>query len=131
MKKILLIGFLSVVVSRVIAQDPQFSQYYQAPLYLNPGFTGITPQQRVVLNHRIQWPNLPQAFVTTAVSYDIFVDELKSGFGIMATNDKMGSAGWRTTTAALLYSYKVRINDKIVFSPGLQFGYGINGLDRT
>ncbi|MEQ9593265.1 MAG: PorP/SprF family type IX secretion system membrane protein [Cyclobacteriaceae bacterium] len=113
------------------AQDPQFSQFYQAPLYLNPGFTGITPQQRLVVNHRIQWPNLPQAFSTYAASYDIFVDELRSGFGIMATTDKMGSAGWRTSTFGLLYSYKVRLNDKIVFSPGLYFGYGINGLDRT
>jgi hypothetical protein len=68
------------------AQDPQFSQYYQAPLYMNPGFTGITPQQRFVLNNRIQWPNLPQAFTTYAASYDIFVDELRSGFGILATS---------------------------------------------
>ncbi|MBY0435549.1 MAG: type IX secretion system membrane protein PorP/SprF [Cyclobacteriaceae bacterium] len=113
------------------AQDPQFSQYYQSPLYLNPGFTGITPQQRLTFNHRIQWPNLPQAFSTFAASYDIWVDELKSGFGVLATTDKMGSAGWRTTNVSLLYSYKLRINDKIVFSPGLSFGYGINGLDRT
>jgi type IX secretion system PorP/SprF family membrane protein len=100
-------------------------------LYLNPAFTGITPQQRLTFNHRIQWPNLPQAFSTFAASYDIWVDELKSGFGVLATTDKMGSAGWRTTTASLLYSYKVKINDKLVFSPGLSFGYGINGLDRT
>jgi type IX secretion system PorP/SprF family membrane protein len=113
------------------AQDPQFSQYYQAPLYLNPGFTGITPQQRLVLNNRIQWPNLPQAFTTFAFSYDIFVDELRSGFGALVTTDKMGSAGWRTTTANLLYSYKVRITDKVVFSPGLTFGFGNNGLDRS
>ena len=113
------------------AQDPQFSQYYQAPLYLNPGFTGITPQQRLVVNNRIQWPNLPQAFNTFMASYDIWVDELRSGFGILASTDKMGSAGWRTTTVGLTYSYKVRINEKIVFSPGLYFGYGVNGLDRT
>jgi len=113
------------------AQDPQFSQYYQSPLYLNPGFTGITPQQRAVFNNRIQWPNLPQAFTTFAASYDIWVDELRSGFGILATTDKMGSAGWRTTTAGLSYSYKVKLNEKIVFSPGLYFGYGINGLDRS
>ncbi|HYG20852.1 MAG TPA: type IX secretion system membrane protein PorP/SprF [Ohtaekwangia sp.] len=112
-------------------QDPQFSQYYQAPLYLNPGFTGITPQQRVVVNHRLQWPSLPQAFATYAFSYDIFVDELRSGFGVQAMVDKMGSAGWRTTTLGLLYSYKVRLNKKIVFSPGLYFGYGSNGIDRS
>lgn len=122
---------LAAVVPGAFAQDPQFSQYYQAPLYLNPGFTGITPQQRIVLNHRIQWPNLPQAFSTYAASYDIFIDELRSGFGFLFTTDKMGSAGWRTTTASLLYSYKIKLTEKIVFSPGLSFGYGSNGLDRS
>jgi type IX secretion system PorP/SprF family membrane protein len=115
----------------VRAQDPQFSQYYMAPLYLNPGFTGTTPQQRAVFNYRIQWPSLPKAFTTYSASYDIFVPELRSGFGLMATNDKMGSAGWHSTTVSLLYSYKVKLTKKIVFSPGLNFGYGTNGLDRS
>ena len=122
---------LIAVIPEAFGQDPQFSQYYQAPLYLNPGFTGITPQQRFVLNHRIQWPNLPQAFSTYAFSYDIFVNELRSGFGVLVTTDKMGSAGWRTTTASLMYSYKLKLTDNIVFSPGLSFGYGSNGLDRS
>lgn len=132
MKQIAIIVIVVLSVGGVgYAQDPQFSQYYQAPLYLNPGFTGITQQQRIAINHRLQWPNLPQAFATYSASYDIWVDELSSGFGILATTDKMGSAGWRTTTVGLNYSYKVRLNDKIVFSPGLYFGYGINGLDRS
>jgi type IX secretion system PorP/SprF family membrane protein len=131
MKRILLLLLTNMLLLVSYAQDPQFSQYYQAPLYLNPGFTGITNQQRAVINHRIQWPSLPQAFSTYAFSYDIFVNELKSGFGVLMTTDKMGSAGWRTTTAGLLYSYKVRISDKFVFSPGLYFGYGSNGLDRS
>lgn len=122
-------GILLSVVA--FAQDPQFSQYYQNPLYLNPGFTGITPQQRATFNHRLQWPNLPQAFSTFSASYDIWVDELKSGFGILAWTDKMGSAGWRTTNVDLMYSFKVKVNEKWVFSPGINFGYGINGLDRT
>ncbi len=127
----MLILFVAVAGREVSAQDPQFSQFYQAPLYLNPGFTGITPQQRLVLNHRIQWPSLPQAFSTYAFSYDIFVNELRSGFGFLFTTDKMGSAGWRTTTASLMYSYKVKLTEDIVFSPGLSFGYGLNGLDRS
>ena len=131
MKKFLPILILISAGFGAAAQDPQFSQYYQAPLYLNPGFTGITPQQRVVLNHRLQWPSLPQAFSTYAASYDIFVNELRSGFGFLFTTDKMGSAGWRTTTVSLLYSYKVKLTENIVFSPGLSFGYGTNGLDRS
>ena len=130
MKRYLLIAF-TIFCGSAGAQDFQLSQYYQAPLYLNPGFTGITPQQRIVLNHRVQWPSLPQAFATYALSYDIFVNELRSGFGVLVTTDKMGSAGWRTNTASLLYSYKVKLTDRIVFSPGLSFGYGSNGLDRS
>jgi type IX secretion system PorP/SprF family membrane protein len=131
MKKIILLGLTCLCTIVCQAQDPQFSQYYSAPLYLNPGFTGITEQQRAVVNHRIQWPNLPQAFSTYAASYDIFVNELRSGFGVLFTTDKMGSAGWTTTTLGFLYSYKVKISEKIVFSPGLSFGYGSNGLDRS
>ena len=131
MKKFLPIAFVFVFGVLVKAQDPQFSQYYNAPLYLNPGFTGITEQQRFVINHRIQWPNLPQAFNTYSASYDIWIDELRSGIGIMATTDKQGTAGWRSTNFGMLYSYKVKLNDKLVFSPGLYFGYGFNGLDRT
>ncbi|MEM7108632.1 MAG: type IX secretion system membrane protein PorP/SprF, partial [Bacteroidota bacterium] len=113
----------------LFGQDPQFSQFYNAPLYLNPGFTGITPQQRLVVNHRLQWPNLPQTFATYAVSYEMFIGELNSGFGLMATTDLQGSGGWRTTNAGLLYSYKVRLNQNWVFSPGIYFGYGWQGID--
>ena len=130
-RALLLVSVLLNVAAQAVSQDPQFSQYYQSPLYLNPGFTGITNQQRATFIHRIQWPELPQSFATFAASYDIWVDELRSGFGILATTDKMGSAGWRTTTVNLNYSYKVRLNEKLVFSPGLSFGYGINGLDRS
>ncbi|ELR68670.1 hypothetical protein C900_05933 [Fulvivirga imtechensis AK7] len=132
LKRIILVLLIAgVVVVDSQAQDPQFSQFYAAPLYLNPGFTGITPQQRLVVNHRVQWPNLPQAFSTYSASYEIFVDDLKSGFGLLATTDKMGSAGWRTSYAGLLYSYKVRVSKNWVFSPGLYFAYGTNGIDRS
>lgn len=131
MRRILVLSVLLVVVKVGLSQDFQFSQYYQAPLYLNPGFTGITQQQRVSFNHRVQWPNLPKAFATYAASYDIFVDELRSGFGVQLTADKMGTAGWQTTNVNLLYSFKVKLTEKLVFSPGLVFGYGTNGIDRS
>ena len=131
MKRSLLIVISLFVVLCVRAQDIQFSQYYQAPLFLNPGYTGITPQQRVVFNHRTQWPNLPQAYSTYAASYDIFVEELRSGFGMLLTTDKMGSAGWQTSTFNVLYSFKVKITENLVFSPGLVFGSGTHGIDQS
>lgn len=131
MQRILLVGVMLLMAVTGYSQDFQFSQYYQAPLYLNPGFTGITQQQRVAFNHRVQWPNLPKAFATYAASYDIFVDELRSGFGLQFTNDRMGSAGYQNTNVNLLYSFKVRLTEKLVFSPGLVFGYGTSGIDRN
>jgi type IX secretion system PorP/SprF family membrane protein len=50
---------------------------------------------------------------------------------MLFTTDKMGSAGWRSTTVNLQYSYKVKLTNNLVFSPGISFGYGTNGLDRT
>lgn len=43
----------------------------------------------------------------------------------------MGTAGWQTTNFNLLYSFKVKLTDKLVFSPGLVFGYGTHGIDRS
>lgn len=131
MRKISLTLIFSIVTLHAMSQDPQFSQYYQAPLYLNPGFTGITKGQRLIVNHRLQWPNLPQAFSTYAASYDVFLQDINSGIGVQFMSDKMGSANWKSTSASLHYSYKIRLTDKLVFSPGLSFGFGTNGLDRS
>jgi type IX secretion system PorP/SprF family membrane protein len=131
MKNIKLILIFMLIAVMASAQDAQFSQYYQAPMYLNPGFTGITQGHRVVVNHRLQWPNLPHAFSTYAASYDVSLEKIRSGVGVLFTNNKIGSAGWRSTNISLLYSYKVRLTEEIVFSPGLSFGYGTNGLDRS
>jgi len=131
MKRINYIVFFVLLTHVTVAQDPIFSQFFQAPLYLNPGFTGLTPQQRLVLNNRIQWPGLPQAFTTYALSYDVRLDELNSGLGALLTTDRIGSANWYTTNLTLFYSYSIRLSKKMVLSPGASYGYGINGLDRT
>lgn len=113
------------------SQDVHFSQYYQSPLYLNPGFTGAAEYQRLIANHRLQWPGLPDAFSTYAFSYDAYLQQLRSGLGISFTSDKLGSAGWTTTAANILYAYKIKLSRDLVFSPGLSFGYGTNGIDRS
>lgn len=111
------------------AQDPQFSQYYAAPLYLNPSFAGTIPGQRVTFNSRAQWTQLESPFMTYAVSYDLYSDHLNSGFGIMAITDKAGSANLHTTSIGVLYSSKIQISDNWMVSPGLNFSYGNRGVD--
>lgn len=38
---------------------------------------------------------------------------------------------WNSKNAQLFYSYKISLTDALVFFPGLSFGYGTNGLDRS
>ena len=110
--------------------DPTFSQFSAAPMSVNPGFTGSTATHRVIFNGRVQWPNLPQAFQTMAVSYDFWRPELKSGFGLQVIADKAGSAELKNTTARFNYSYKIMVGNWVV-SPGIYFGYSFNSFDAN
>ncbi|MDH5379429.1 MAG: PorP/SprF family type IX secretion system membrane protein [Cyclobacteriaceae bacterium] len=111
------------------AQDQHYSQFYNAPLYLNPAFTGTSPQQRIILNNRIQWPVLPQAYTSYSLSYDLSRPALKSGFGLLLNTDKAGEAGLRSTSAGLIYSYKVQMENKWVLTPAVYFGYGSRSIN--
>lgn len=110
-------------------QDPQFSQYYAAPLYLNPAFAGTSTGHRFIANYRNQWPNLYNGFVTYSVSYDYHLEGLKSGVGLLAMVDQAGSANLTSTNISFIYSYKVQLANKWVFTPGLSFGYANRSID--
>ena len=128
-KAILLFTLCLIWVSKTNAQDAQFSQFYAAPLYLNPGFAGATVEHRFIVNNRIQWPSLPKTFTTYNFSYDFNMHNLNSGLGILATSDRAGIANLQSTTINAIYSYKIKFNHGWIVSPGIQFGYNIRTLD--
>lgn len=117
------------VCSAAQAQDPEFSQYYAAPLYLNPAFAGTSVDHRFIANYRNQWPNISQAFQTYAFSYDYNLDQYNSGLGFMIMADKAGSANLKSTQFNFQYSYKVKLSDKFILSSGLNFGVGSRNID--
>jgi len=128
MKGLLIFLFITVSVC-LNAQDPQFSQYYAAPLYLNPAFTGTTQDHRFIANYRNQWPNAARGFVTYAFSYDYNLYNYNSGIGFLATVDQAGTAGMKSSQFNFLYSYKWNISSKWVVSAGLNFGYAFRSID--
>ena len=124
-----LLAVVVFVATDVKAQDPQFSQFYAAPLYLNPSFAGTTDQHRIAINHRLQWPSLPNAYSTYAFSYDYNLPELNSGLGILATTDKAGSGDLRATNIGVIYSYKINLMNKWIVSPSVHASYGLRDLN--
>jgi type IX secretion system PorP/SprF family membrane protein len=118
---VLLAGFLSgVCENKVVAQDPQFSQFYAAPLYLNPALTGSTGQARAGINYRNQWPAIDANFTTMSAYFDYFIEDKRSGVGIILNRDVEGLAGLRSLSVGLQYSYELEITKNIGFRPGAQ-----------
>jgi type IX secretion system PorP/SprF family membrane protein len=119
--------FLSVigllVHSSAFAQDPQYSQYYAAPLYLNPAFAGSELTGRVGFNYRNQWPSIDAQFTTYSAFYDTYLEDYNSGIGIMLMQDTEGAAKLQSTTISAIYSYELKLSDNLYFRPGFQASY--------
>lgn len=128
-KKIWLSALLALSTLVGSGQDQQYTQFYAASTYLNPAFVGNTIQHRIIGNYRHQWPSIPGAFVSYNASYDIAVPTINSGFGVMFSHDKAGSAGLTYTSINLQYAYEVQLNRNLFFKPGLQWGFNWAGLD--
>jgi len=116
----LLMVFILCSKGVVTAQDPQFSQFYAAPLYLNPALTGATGQARAGLNYRNQWPAIEARFTTMSVYFDYFIEDKNSGVGVILTRDQEGLAGLRSLNIGLQYSYELEITKNLGFRPGVQ-----------
>ena len=104
----------------VTAQDPQYSQFYAAPLYLNPAMAGATGQARAGINYRNQWPAIDANFTTMSAYFDYFIEDKNSGVGIILTRDREGLAGLRSLSVGLQYAYELQINENLGFRPGIQ-----------
>lgn len=105
------------------SQDPQFSQFYANPLYLNPALAGATICPRGIGNFRDQWPGVGGAYVTYSASYDQYVDFIHGGVGLLVMADRAGGGTLNTTTISLMYAYKFNISDHIYASTAIRAGY--------
>ncbi|MEE9372954.1 MAG: PorP/SprF family type IX secretion system membrane protein [Saprospiraceae bacterium] len=127
-----LFSFVIILLSLAMsqAQDPIYSQFYNAPLQLNPAFAGNSTNALVAINYRNQWPNWgPKAYATYSVSYDQFFDLINSGFGINVNSDNSGDGIFVTNRISGIYSYRLKFNDDFQAKIGLEASATQNRLD--
>ena len=124
-----ILAFILFLPELVTAQDPQFSQFYSAPLYLNPAFAGAAQLTRVGGNYRNQWPSLEANFVSYSAWADHFIDDKNSGIGFLVGRDQANVSGLRSTTVAGYYAYQLPLNDIFTLRVGFQGGYTLRSLD--
>lgn len=133
LKKIRIVIFSILLIGTGFsqAQDPQFSQFYANPLFLNPALTGSIECGRAVLNYRNQWPSLSNAYVSYNASYDQYIPGIRSGIGIFAMSDRQGDGALVRNSISAFYSYKLKVSESILISFGVQGSYYQAKLDQS
>ena len=129
MKKIFTTAVCSLFSLIVFAQDMQYSQFYAAPLYLNPALAGANSCSRLSTNYRNQWREIPGGFNSYIVSYDHCIPTKNFGFGFMLNHDRAGTGQLGSTTASLIYAYQLNLTRKLTISTGFQGTYNSRSLN--
>ena len=122
---------LFILSASARAQDPQFSQFYASPIYLNPAFTGVTYEHRMIANYRNQWLGITKAYQTYAATYDYNMSNLNSGFGLIILRDAAGSSKYTTTNIGGSYAYHFAVTKFQEVRMGVQFNYVTKGIDYS
>lgn len=123
---LLFIGF-AVCSLQSLAQDVAMSQYFSAPLHLNPALAGISYGPRATVNYRNQWSALGDGFnggyTTYMAGFDMHIAPIKGGIGALFVADQVMNGIYATYRASVMYSQQFKINRKMAIKLGVEGTY--------
>ena len=132
----LIIGML--LFNRTMAQDLHFSQYFNAPILVNPANTGFNPDNdyRLGINYRTQYANLGSPYKTMSAWGDVklFADRFENGWiglGGMLLKDDAGSGSLSATSGFATIAYHQMIGYNSLLSGGFGLGFVNKRIDIT
>ncbi len=118
------------------AQGMHFSQYYNAPMLLNPANTGLMSDYdyRAGVNFRNQWASLPVPYKTFSAYADFQLFRKKQetnwmGAGLAFYNDKAGNGDLSLTRTEAFIAYHIEIGSNSMISGGLSGAYVQRSVD--
>ena len=120
----------TTATSHLFAQDLHFSQYFNAPLLVNPANTGFAPDvdYRVGVNYRNQWANLiSNPYKTFSVWGDaqLFNNRFENGWlgiGGALLRDVAGSGSLTSTRGFASVAYHQMLGFGSLLSAGFNIG---------
>jgi len=120
-------------------QSMHFSQYYNAPLLLNPANTALMPDEdyRAGLNYRNQWAVVPVPYNTFSAFGDFKVGGNKNnenhnnwlGIGLAFFNDNAGDGNLALNEIQGSLAYHLQLSPFTMLSLGLSGGYVQRSVD--
>jgi len=119
------------LVTTAYGQDVHFTQFYTAPLTINPSLTGdYAGDFRFMNTFRSQWRKFDPGYVSNTLGYDqqfYLLNEKMSG-GLNVVYDKSGINAFQIAKANLSFAWHKTVN-KHVFHIGAQGGYVFKSYD--
>lgn len=115
---------VSLLPGTFFAQDFHYSQFYNAPLHLNPALTGIfRGDVRAMGNYKSQWTDVPVDYKTVTLAVDKkFLKVInKDGFfsgGLAFNYDRAGDSKLTWANLDLNLSYTKVFSPKVIVSVG-------------
>ncbi|MEI6888656.1 MAG: PorP/SprF family type IX secretion system membrane protein [Bacteroidales bacterium] len=129
MKKRLCILCLLVLVwimplTTALGQDMNYTQYFSAPLYVNPAFTGLNTGLRARFLFRDQWPSAPIPFKSYYFSADLGDRGLPGagGLGLQVESDNPGVGLINNLNVSLTIGVRIPITSFMVAQVGVKAG---------
>ena len=119
----------------VYGQDIHYSQFYNAPLIINPAKTGIfNGDKRINLSYKNQWSSVPVPWRNFTGSYDMkfYPDDSDDYFfsgGLIFNYDRQGQSKLNLTNFNLSGSYTRVLNPHNLITFGLSLGYATRGFN--
>ncbi len=134
MKQIAILILSCLMFSGLTAQDKHFSQFYAAPLTMNPALTGaFDGKYRLGVVYRDQWRGaLDNPFITFAAGLDLRFDiGQKRSFrdavagGILFFTDRVNGLDFNTNQMAMSFAYHKALDRRSTqyLSAGMKFGF--------
>lgn len=121
--KYIVILFLSAWCFTASGQDHIYSQFFNAPLYLNPSLTGqFEGDLRMNMIYRNQWTGISGNLSYLNASIDMNIPRFGGGVGLQFNRSSEGTAFLVKNNVAATYSYSVG-SDDFVLSFGIQAGF--------
>jgi len=119
-KSLIILLFFSLYYQATYAQDPNFTQFLNKPLYYNPGFAGINAGLDVNVSYRRLWPGIPGKFETCFISLNksFWILNKKDkemglgGFGLTVLSDTEGDGYLKTISLGIPFSSRVKVGNR-------------------
>ncbi len=121
--------FFSFISTNVVAQDIHFSQFYSAPLTVNPAQTGLFDgNYRLGLNYRNQWASVTVPYQTTSAFADCNLhkqpyNKAYLGVGLLIIRDQAGDGVLSNTKVFGSIAYHILLNKLRT----MQLSFGMQG----